>query len=108
MPNCAPDGGSWLPTGFRQRRASAAGLGPSARTHCFARILFDAVCGRPWREVIPAQAWRNASAEHLRAAIDLGERVLGRPQSSVAETARQRRISRWITPPPLYVVFAEP
>ena len=49
---------------------------PVSQNHCFARILLDAVCGRPWRETIAAPAWRRASSEQLRAAIELGERVL--------------------------------
>ena len=44
--------------------------------HCFARILLDHACARPWREVIQAPAWRNAPAPILARAVRLGEAVL--------------------------------
>lgn len=44
--------------------------------HCFARILLDAACGRPWREVVAPPAWRNAPPDRLAQAIALGEAVL--------------------------------
>jgi len=44
--------------------------------HCFARILLDVACGRPWREVIRPPAWRNAPLPVLQRAIALGEAVL--------------------------------
>lgn len=44
--------------------------------HCFARILLDHACGRPWREVIQAPAWRNAPAPVLQNAVKLGQAVL--------------------------------
>ena len=44
--------------------------------HCFARVVLDAVHGRPWREVIAAPAWRHMSAATLRDAIALAEGVL--------------------------------
>jgi hypothetical protein len=49
---------------------------PVTQDHCFARILLDNACGRPWREVVPAPAWREASPELLRHACSLGEAVL--------------------------------
>ncbi|MEO1174083.1 MAG: hypothetical protein AAFX94_18850, partial [Myxococcota bacterium] len=36
---------------------------PVTDDHCFARILLDNACGRPWREVVRPPAWRNASIE---------------------------------------------
>jgi hypothetical protein len=44
--------------------------------HCFARILLDNAAGRPWREVIPPPAWRNADVALLDRAIALGEAAL--------------------------------
>lgn len=44
--------------------------------HCFQRILLDNACGRPWREVIEAPAYRNAGDDLLRRAIALGEQAL--------------------------------
>ena len=49
---------------------------PVRLDHCFARILLDAVHGRPWREVVAAPAWRNTDPERLGAAIRLGCDVL--------------------------------
>lgn len=49
---------------------------PVSLDHCFARILLDNACGRPWREVVPAPAWRGASPALLRDACRLGEAVL--------------------------------
>lgn len=44
--------------------------------HCFARVILDAVCGRPWREVIAAPAWRTMNAVELAAAIALAEAIV--------------------------------
>ena len=44
--------------------------------HCFARVLLDDRFGRPWREAIPAPAWRNLSEADLRALLARGEAVL--------------------------------
>ncbi|HEY8565615.1 MAG TPA: GCN5-related N-acetyltransferase [Beijerinckiaceae bacterium] len=49
---------------------------PVRLDHCFARILLDEVCGRPWREIVAAPAWRNLPLDRLEAALTLGERVL--------------------------------
>ena len=49
---------------------------PVAQDHCFARILLDNACGRPWREVIRAPAWREAPPAVLGAACSLGEAIL--------------------------------
>ena len=49
---------------------------PVSRDHCFARILLDGACGRPWREVVGPPAWRNAAPELLAIAIGAGEDVL--------------------------------
>ena len=44
--------------------------------HCFARILLDNACGRPWREAIAAPAWANAPPCVLEPAFRAGEQVL--------------------------------
>jgi hypothetical protein len=49
---------------------------PIRADHCFGRVILDAVCGRPWREVLVPPAWRSMSENDLRAAIALGEAVL--------------------------------
>lgn len=49
---------------------------PICLDHCFARVLLDNACGRPWREAIRPPAWRNAEERVLREAISLGEAVL--------------------------------
>lgn len=49
---------------------------PVRLDHCFARIILDTVCGRPWREVIPAPAWRRMDAATLDRAIALAEAIL--------------------------------
>lgn len=45
--------------------------------HCFARILLDNACGRPWREVVRPPAWKNTPVDVLEKAVGLGEAVLG-------------------------------
>ena len=49
---------------------------PVRLDHCFQRILLDNACGKPWREMIPAPAYRNASEELLSQAIALGQAAL--------------------------------
>ena len=49
---------------------------PVALDHCFARILLDNVCGRPWREVVRPPAWRRMPIPDLQAALALGEAAL--------------------------------
>lgn len=49
---------------------------PVALDHCFARILLDNACGRPWREASRSPAWANMPADTLADAISLGEAVL--------------------------------
>jgi hypothetical protein len=58
------------------RAAASRPHWPVTQDHCFARILLDNACGRPWREAIPAPAWREASPELLQQACSLGEAVL--------------------------------
>ena len=60
-----------LPEAARSRPAW-----PISLDHCFARVLLDAACGRPWREVVAPPAWRNTPADRLRHAVAMGEAVL--------------------------------
>ncbi|MEO1282788.1 MAG: hypothetical protein AAFV69_13745, partial [Pseudomonadota bacterium] len=57
-------------------RASKTRRWPVSQDHCFARILLDHACGRPWREAIEPPAWRNAREETMIAALRAGESVL--------------------------------
>ena len=49
---------------------------PIRLDHCFGRVILDAVCGRPWREVVAAPAWRHLPPERLEAAIALADAIL--------------------------------
>ena len=49
---------------------------PIRLDHCFARVILDAVFGRPWREAIAAPAWRSMDAGALREAIAVATAVL--------------------------------
>ena len=49
---------------------------PIRLDHCFARVILDHVCGRPWREVLAAPAYKAMSAEQLERAIAAGEAIL--------------------------------
>ncbi len=63
-----------------RRLPSAAGdpgrSWPIRFDHCFARVLLDNACGRPWRDVINPPAWSNAEDRVLSEAIAFGEAVL--------------------------------
>ena len=49
---------------------------PIRLDHCFARVILDHLCGRPWREVLPAPAYKHLTAGQLRCAIATAEAVL--------------------------------
>lgn len=49
---------------------------PIRHDHGFARVILDTVCARPWREVIPAPAWRRMDPATLSAAVALAESIL--------------------------------
>lgn len=49
---------------------------PIRLDHCFGRVILDNVCGRPWRQVLAAPAWRSMSVAQLQAALTLGEAIL--------------------------------
>ena len=69
---------AWLDLMRRRLPEAARGRAdwPIRLDHCFARVILDAVYGRPWREVIAAPAWRSMAEPELRAAIALGEAIL--------------------------------
>lgn len=53
---------------------AAARRWPVRHDHCFARILFDAVCGGCWYDHVPARpAYRHISEDRLRTAVALAE-----------------------------------
>jgi hypothetical protein len=70
--------GRWRDLVERRLPDAARGRGdwPVRLDHCFSRILLDNACGRPWREIVGAPAWRNAPAAILATASALGEAVL--------------------------------
>ena len=49
---------------------------PIRRDHCFGRVILDAVCGAPWREVLAPPAWRHLDPEQLSRAIHLADALL--------------------------------
>lgn len=61
---------------------------PVRLDHCFARILLDAACGRPWREAVAPPAWRTMPLDRLAQAIALGEAVLAGEADLAALNAR--------------------
>lgn len=68
----------WL-TLMRAALPDAAAMRPDwpvRLDHCFGRVILDAVCGRPWREVLPPPAWRNLDRDQLARAVALAEAVL--------------------------------
>ena len=56
--------------------------------HCFARVLLDNTVGKPWREQIPAPAWRNMPPQTLKAALALGDDIVNGTQDLAALNAR--------------------
>jgi hypothetical protein len=68
----------WLDL-MRRELPEAAGRRPDwpiRLDHCFGRVILDAVHGRPWREAVPAPAYRHMDAAALRTAIALAEAIL--------------------------------
>lgn len=61
---------------------------PIRLDHCFARVILDAVYERPWREAIPAPAWRNMDDAALRRAVGLAEAILSGEADLHAMNAR--------------------
>ena len=67
----------WLALTREDMPAAADARGwPVRFDHCFQRILLDHAAGGPWRETIPAPAYRNATDAQLKAAVELGEEAL--------------------------------
>ena len=83
MPSPPPDDplpslrAEWL-AWMRERLPQAARDHPEwpiRLDHCFGRVVLDAVYGRPWREVIPAPAWRHMDEAALRQAAALARDI---------------------------------
>jgi len=51
---------------------------PVVLDHCFARIILDNVVGidRPWTQVLKSPAYKNMTEDQLKAAIDVGEKIM--------------------------------
>lgn len=64
---------------------------PVRFNHCFARIILDNLCGRPWREVIKAPAYKHLSPEQMQGAIELGQRYLVDPALCVEHNCNSLR-----------------
>lgn len=62
--------------------AAARGGGyPIRFNHCFLRVVYDNVCGAPWRQALPGSgpALERLSEEQLRQALALGEDIIADP-----------------------------
>jgi hypothetical protein len=68
----------WLDLMRRELPEAAASRAdwPIRLDHCFARVILDAVCDRPWREVVSAPAYKHLSADQLSQAIEFAEAIL--------------------------------
>ncbi|MEL6785499.1 MAG: hypothetical protein AAFO61_13840, partial [Pseudomonadota bacterium] len=49
---------------------------PVREDHCFQRIVLDHVCGGAWYEYLKRPAYKHMSAEQLRGAIAICEKIL--------------------------------
>ncbi len=49
---------------------------PIRHDHCFGRVILDAICGAPWREVVAPPAWRHLTSAQLASAVDLADSIL--------------------------------
>ncbi len=67
---------------------------PISQDHCFGRVILDAVCQRPWREILPAPAWRHLSEAQLNEAIRLGEAILAGEANLEALNTRSLRMRK--------------
>ena len=68
----------WLSLTRERLPAAASGRGwPVRFDHCFQRILLDNACGDVWyRRIAGRPAYAHAPDTILRAAVEMGERVL--------------------------------
>jgi hypothetical protein len=67
----------WLDLVRRELPEAARGRPdwPIRLDHCFARVILDEVCGRPWREALPSPAYKHLDRAQLAAAIGLAEAI---------------------------------
>ncbi|WP_174301537.1 GCN5-related N-acetyltransferase [Caulobacter sp. S45] len=49
---------------------------PIRLDHCFGRVILDAICGAPWREVVAPPAWRHLTPDQLARAVHLADAIL--------------------------------
>ena len=61
---------------------------PIRLDHCFARVVLDAVHGRPWREVLRPPAWRTMDVDTLTRAVATAEAIVDGSLDLVAANAR--------------------
>ena len=68
--------------------------------HCFGRVLLDHAVGRCWYDALDRRgaAYRQLSDAQLRAAVELGERVLRDGDSLLRELNDQSLVWRGKTP----------
>ena len=87
---------AWLDL-MRRRLPEAARARPDwpiRLDHCFGRVILDTVYGRPWREVLPAPAYRHMSEAELRVALTVGEAILAGETDLHAMNARSLAMRR--------------
>lgn len=67
-------------------RAREAGDWPIRADHCFARVVLDSVFGDVWYDHVDGRpAYEHLTADELRAAIDVADRMLDGGRPVVAE-----------------------
>lgn len=59
--------------------AAQHGEYPVRFNHCFARIILDNVCGKPWYEAIAKPAYKNMTEAQVKEAIAIGQTFLDDP-----------------------------
>ena len=67
---------------------------PIRRDHCFGRVILDAVCGAPWREVVASPAWRHLTADQLTEAVRLADAILSGEADLAALNAASATLRR--------------
>lgn len=67
-------------------RAREAGDWPIRADHCFARVVLDSVFGDVWYDHVDGRpAYEHLTADELRAAVDVADRMLDGGRPVVAE-----------------------
>ncbi len=73
---------------------------PIRLDHCFGRVILDAVCGAPWREVVAAPAWRHLTPEQLTRALRLADAILAGAADLTALNRTSLALRRGAAPRP--------